>query len=352
VTCLREGRSVRATRGRRVALPKAPARERGGRFACMLWGAAMLFLDDPPEVLPPGTRLAQRYVLGELIGSGAVAQVYRATHEILALPVAIKVLSPACAGMSSVVERFFREARAASAVRHENVIEITDFGETESGRPFMVMEHLEGEDLAATLRRDGPLPWERARPLLLQILAALQAAHDRAVIHRDMKPENVFRTTRMGSDDFVKVLDFGIAKVLEEAGNPANPLTLEGRIIGTPTYMPPEQCLGLPVDARSDVYAVGILGYEMLTGRPPFDSEETSRVLYCHVHEEIPPMVKAAPHVRVPRRAEQVILQALEKHPKDRYASARAFADALLEDVDPREPGLLQSLRGLFRRRR
>jgi serine/threonine protein kinase len=251
----------------------------------------------------------------------------------------------------SVVERFFREARASSAVRHENVVEINDFGESESGRPFMVMELLEGEDLGVTLQREGPLPWDRARPMLLQLLAALEAAHDRAVIHRDIKPENVFRISRMGNDDFVKVLDFGIAKVLADAGSQVQTLTLEGKVIGTPTYMAPEQCVGLPVDARSDLYAVGVLAYEMLTGRPPFDSEEPAQLMFCHVHEDVPAMAMVAPGVRVERRTEQVIGRALRKHPKDRYRSAREFADALLSDVDPREPGLLQSLRGLFGRR-
>jgi serine/threonine protein kinase len=309
------------------------------------------FDDESSDVLPPGTRLAERYVLGELVGGGGMAQVYRGVHEFLGLPVAIKVLTSACAEVPSVVERFFREARASSAVRHENVVEINDFGESESGRPFMVMELLEGEDLGVTLQREGPLPWDRARPILLQLLAALEAAHDRAVIHRDIKPENVFRISRMGNDDFVKVLDFGIAKVLADAGSQVQTLTLEGKVIGTPTYMAPEQCVGLPVDARSDLYAVGVLAYEMLTGRPPFDSEEPAQLMFCHVHEDVPAMAMVAPGVRVERRTEQVIGRALRKHPKDRYRSAREFADALLSDVDPREPGLLQSLRGLFGRR-
>jgi serine/threonine-protein kinase len=305
-----------------------------------------------PDVLPAGTRLAERYVLGELIGSGGVAQVYRGMHETLALPVAIKILTPAFARTPTTVERFLQEARASSKVRHENIVEITDFGETDRGRPFMVMEYLEGEDLAATLRHDGPLSWERARPMLLQILAALQAAHDGGVIHRDLKPENIFRITRMGNDDFLKVLDFGIAKVIREADDPLQSLTLDGRVIGTPAYMSPEQCLGLPVDARSDLYAVGILGYELLTGRIPFDSNEPVRLLFSHVHEEVPPMATAAPSVAVDRRVEAIMRRALQKNPKDRHASARELADALLADVDPEEPGLLQSLRGLFRRRR
>jgi serine/threonine protein kinase len=299
------------------------------------------------HVLPPGTRLAQRYVLGELVGGGGMAQVYRGLHEGLRLPVAIKILTPACMGLPNVVARFLREARAASKVRHDNIVQISDFGETDDERPFMVMEYLEGEDLADTLFREGPLPWKRVRLMLLQILAALHAAHARSVIHRDMKPENVFRVTRLGNEDFLKVFDFGIAKVLGEAGNP---LTLEGSVVGTPTHMSPEQCMGLEVDARSDLYAVGILGYEMLTGRVPFDYDEPTRLLFAHVHEQVPAMADVAPHVWVDRRAEAIIVRALQKRPEDRYASARELAEVLLEDVDPQEPGLLQSLRRSFER--
>ena len=304
---------------------------------------------DAKDVLPPGTRLAQRYTLGELVGGGGMAHVSRGMHDVLRSPVAIKILTPACMGMPTVVARFLREARAASKLRHDNIVGITDFGETDDGRPFMVMEYLEGEDLADTLFREGPLPWKRARLLLVQILAALQAAHDRGVIHRDVKPENVFRVTRLGNADFVKVFDFGIAKVLEEAGNP---LSLEGSVFGTPTHMSPEQCLGQAVDARSDLYAVGILGYEMLTGRVPFDDDEPTRLLHAHVHEPVPLMAVVAPALWVDRRVEALIVRALQKRPDDRYASARDFAEALLEDADPREPGLLQTIRTQLARRR
>jgi len=304
---------------------------------------------DVHDVLPPGTRLSQRYVLGELVGGGGMAQVYRGVHEGLRSLVAIKILTTACTGMPTVVARFLREARAASKIRHDNIVGITDFGETDDGRPFMVMEYLEGENLADTLFREGPLSWERVRPMLVQILAALQAAHDRAVIHRDMKPENVVRITRMGNDDFLKVVDFGIAKVLEEAGGP---LTSEGSVVGTPTHMSPEQCEGLPVDGRSDLYAVGILGYEMLTGRVPFDDDEPTHVLSAHIHQDVPPMAVVSPGVWVDPRVEAIIIRALQKRPDDRYASAWDFAEVLLADVDPHEPGLLQSLRRSFPRRR
>jgi serine/threonine protein kinase len=304
-----------------------------------------------PYVLPPGTRLAKRYVIGELIGDGGMARVYHGVHETIDRAVAIKVLDPEFSRDPSVVVRFLQEARASSKVRHENVVEITDFGETEDGRPFMVMESLEGEELAATLCRDGALPWERARPMLLQILAALQAAHDKGVIHRDMKPENVFRITQMANDDFLKVFDFGIAKVLRDAGSVAQALTLDGQVLGTPAYMSPEQCLGERVDARSDLYSVGIIAFEMLTGILPFEEDDPNQLMFCHVHDPLPPMAAAAPFVDVDPRVEALIVRVLSKDRDERFSSALEFADALLADVDPARSGLLNTLRGLFPRR-
>lgn len=305
------------------------------------------------EVLPPGTVLARRYIVRELIGDGGMAQVYLGEHETIGRPVAIKVLVASLARNPSVVVRFLQEARASSKVRHENVVEITDFGETDNGRPFMVMEYLEGEDLLTTMEREGALPWERARPMLLQMLAALEAAHDQRVIHRDMKPENVFRITRMGNEDFLKVFDFGIAKVLKDADDPAKSLTLDGQLIGTPAYMSPEMCRGERVDGRSDLYSLGILAYQMLTGVLPFsaDDEVPSRLLYCHLHEPVPPMATMAPGIAVEPRVEEIIRRTLAKDRDDRFSSARELADALLADVDPETPGLLKTLRGLFRRR-
>jgi serine/threonine protein kinase len=304
-----------------------------------------------PDQLPPGTRL-DHYVVRERLGGGGMASVYRGEHVTIGRPVAIKVLSRALTSKPSVVVRFLQEAKASSKVRHENVVEVTDFGETQDGRPYMVMEYLEGEPLSATLRREGALPWERARPMLVQLLAALQAAHEHAVIHRDMKPENVFRISRMGSDDFLKVFDFGIAKVLMgDDGNPAKPLTIEGTILGTPAYMSPEQCLGDPVDARSDLYAVGVIAYEMLTGRPPFEGKETSKLLYDQVYTRVPDMSQVAPSLKIDRRVEGLVRRALEKDREDRYATTQEFAEALLAG-ETSSSGLLPMLRGLFRRKR
>ncbi len=303
------------------------------------------------EALAPGTKLARRYVIEKQIGDGGMAQVYRAEHEVIARPVAIKVLSSEFVRVGSVVVRFLQEARASSKVRHENVVEITDFGETEDGRPFMVMEFLEGEDLATTIYRERRIPWERARPMLLQVLAALQAAHDQRVVHRDVKPGNIYRISRMGNDDFIKVLDFGIAKVFRGAEDVAQSLTLDGQVLGTPAYMSPEQCTDAGVDARSDLYSVGCLAYQMLVGRTPFVSDNPLALMAQQIKDTAPPMRTFAPDLVVAPHVEAAIMKALEKRPERRHASAGEFAEALLSDVDPEQPGLLKSLRSMFRRR-
>jgi serine/threonine-protein kinase len=306
-----------------------------------------------PDELPAGTRLADRYVIRKLIGGGGMSQVYLAEHESIARRVAIKILHRERLGQPTVLERFAHEARASSTVQHENVVEVTDFGQTDDGRPFMVMEYLDGEDLGETLIREGPFSWGRARPILLQILAALQAAHDQGVVHRDIKPENVFRISRMGSDDYVKVLDFGIAKVIAQEArtdNLTSPKTLTGHVLGTPAYMAPEQCIGEPVDARTDLYAVGIIAYQMLTGRTPFEGDR-KQVLRAQLYEPVPAMKDVDPSIEVGDKVEAVVRKALAKSPAQRYGSAFEFADALFEDIDLESSTLLPGLRSLFRRR-
>jgi serine/threonine protein kinase len=305
------------------------------------------------DELLPGTRLAERYVIRKLVGNGGMSQVYLAEHDSIARRVAIKILHRELLEKPAVLARFAHEARAASTVQHENVVEVTDFGQTEDGRPFMVMEYLDGEDLGETLIREAPFTWERARPILLQILAALQAAHDQGVIHRDIKPENVFRISRMGSDDYVKVLDFGIAKVV--ARQPADarrgpPKTLAGQVLGTPAYMSPEQAVGDTVDARADLYAVGVIAYQMLTGRTPFEGDRAD-VMRAQVYERVPAMAEVEPGIEVGAKVEAVVRKALAKTPEQRYASAFEFADALFEDIDLESSTLLPGLRSLFRRR-
>jgi serine/threonine protein kinase len=305
-----------------------------------------------PDVLPPGTRLGGRYVVGQLLGGGGMAQVYRGEHETIGRAMAIKVLTRDLTHEPSIVVRFLQEARAASKIHHENVVEVTDFGETADGRPFMVMEYLEGEDLGHTLARVGRLPWDRVQPILLQLLAALQAVHEQGVVHRDIKPENIFLLSRMGSDDFVKVFDFGIAKVLRPDAyggeSVGRSLTIKGQLIGTPPYMSPEQCLGDDVDARADLYTVGVIAYELLTGRTPFESDDPVKILRMHVYEPVPVMAAIAPHVSVDPRVEAIVGRALAKDRDERYSSANELARALLREPPPSSSTLLPGLRAHF----
>ncbi len=306
-------------------------------------------LDPPSSVLSPGTRLAGRYLVGEVIGDGGMAQIYRGRHETIGRAMAIKVLAKSLTKDRQIVERFLQEARAASKIHHENVVEVTDFGETDDGRPFMVMEFLEGEDLADVLAREGWVRWDRAKPILLQLLAALQAIHEQGVVHRDIKPENIFLLSRIGSDHFVKVFDFGIAKVLRgSSGQPAKSLTIKGQLIGTPPYMSPEQCLGESVDARSDLYTVGVIAYELLTGHTPFESENPAKLLRMHVKDPPPPMAEVAPDLPVAASVEAIVRRALAKDRDERFSSANELAKAVLRDTPPSSSTLMPGLRKHF----
>ena len=213
-----------------------------------------------------GVTLLNRYKITKKLGEGGMGTVYLGEHTTIRKKFAIKVLSAEFAHKPDLVERFLQEARAASMISQENVVEITDFGDTPDGSVFFVMEHLRGEDLSDTVKNLGALPWTRVKPIMLQVCNALQAAHDAGIIHRDMKPENCFRITRGSNEDFIKVLDFGIAKVTSDEGEGGKGLTRTGMIFGTPEYMSPEQAQGQKADHRVDVYAAGVIMYELLTG--------------------------------------------------------------------------------------
>ncbi len=268
-----------------------------------------------------GTLLLERYRIISRIGAGGMGVVYLAEHITIRKRCAIKVLSDEYANKPDIVDRFLQEARAASMIAHENVVEITDYGQTPSGSVFFVMEMLQGEDLAGTIEREGSLPWERVQPIILQICRALREAHAVGIIHRDMKPENCFRVERSGTKDFIKVLDFGIAKVTSEEGE-GKGLTKTGMIFGTPEYMSPEQAQGMRVDHRADIYAVGVIMYELLTGRVPFSADTFMGVLTKHMFEVPPAPSAVAPKgVKISRPVEALILKALQKDREHRFGS-------------------------------
>ncbi len=278
-----------------------------------------------------GTLLLDRYRLLKKLGEGGMGTVYLAEHVTIKKRCAIKLLNPEFAHKHDLVERFLQEARAASMIAHENVVEITDFGAAPNGSVFFVMEMLIGEDLAETIKREAPLPWSRVAPIAMQICRALAAAHNKGIVHRDMKPENCFRVERHGNADFIKVLDFGIAKVTSEDPDGAGGrLTSTGMIFGTPTYMSPEQAQGQRVDHRSDIYALGVILYELLTGKVPFSADNFMGILTKHMFDEpVAPSV-AAPHADISLEVEAIVLKCLQKDRAFRFQSMEELSTAIL----------------------
>ena len=280
----------------------------------------------PLTPVSEGDVLADRYRILRRLGKGGMGEVFLGEHLAIERKVAIKTLSSNMVDRPELADRFLKEAKTASRVRHPNIVDITDFGHTDRGAPFFVMEYLEGEDLKSVLRREGALAWPRVREIGLQICAALSAAHAQGVVHRDMKPDNVF-LVRQAAGELVKVLDFGIAKII--TADATQETTQTGVLLGTPEYMSPEQAQDLPLDARSDIYATGVILYRLMTGRVPFQAKSFMTVLHKHIHEPPLPPSKANPTRPISAAQEQVIMTCLAKRPEDRYQSADALAAAL-----------------------
>jgi len=276
-----------------------------------------------------GTTLGGRYYVRRLCGEGAMGRVYEAQHIDIGKRVAIKVLHASFHTSADLVERFRREARAASKIGHANIVDVTDSGTTPDGAFYFVMEFLDGTDLEETIDRDGALPVERALLIAAQITRALEAAHAADVIHRDLKPANIMLVNRKGEDDFVKVLDFGISKDLDLAsGDQHVALTRPDVAIGTPVYMAPEQAAGKPANALTDVYAVGGLLYEMLTGHPPCAGTDAIDVLHRKANEEPAPIGSLRPEL--PAEVQRLVTRALSRAPRDRQPSMSALKDEVL----------------------
>ncbi|MCZ7686643.1 MAG: protein kinase [Sandaracinaceae bacterium] len=270
-----------------------------------------------------GRLLDQRYRITSRLGQGGMGIVYRARHEVLDAAVAIKLLRSDAAGDDEAIERLTREAQAASAIGDEHIVDVRDVGRLEDGSTFVVMELIEGVDLYNVVRR-APLPWTRARHVALQICEALQAAHDRGIVHRDLKLENVLLTMRRGDPDFVKIVDFGIAKVQGTAK-----ITIAGRVIGTPEYMSPEQCMGRTVDHRTDIYSLGVMLYEMVTGTLPFYDDDLAALVRMQIHEKPVPPSRVRGDAELPLAFEAVILRCIAKDPEARFGSMSAVGAAL-----------------------
>ena len=278
----------------------------------------------PSMELQPDTVIDQRYKIIKRIATGGMGEVYRAVHVELGKALALKVMLPELSGDADFVGRFKREAIASSRIGQQNIIDISDFGRTGDGRFYFVMEYVDGKTLIKH-RKEGPFPFQRVVHVGLQIGRALAAAHAAGIVHRDLKPENIMLVQRPGQPDFVKVLDFGIAKVLNNPGTGA--FTAIGSVVGTPQYMCPEQASGTPVDARSDVYSMGLILHELVRGKPTFVGDSAVELMSMQLAAPPPPL--ESPHGPVPRALEQIISQMLQKVPEDRPASMEAVVAAL-----------------------
>ncbi|WP_428263474.1 serine/threonine-protein kinase [Haliangium sp.] len=270
-----------------------------------------------------GEVIGDRFRIMRKIGEGGIGEVFEAEHVYIHKRVALKLLRSHVPSRSEAAQRLHREARATSAIGHPNIVGIEDFGTAEDGQVFLAMEWLVGEPLDARLSR-GPLSLPDAVAIVREVCRGLDAAHRAGVIHRDLKPENIF-LARVPEGEQAKILDFGLAKL--QSGDPK--LTRTGTFVGTPYYIAPEQATGNPVDARADIYAVGVMLYELATGELPFTADTAMGVIHQHITEAPEPPRERAPGRRIPAALEAVVLRCMAKSPGDRYPSVEALAEAL-----------------------
>jgi serine/threonine-protein kinase len=279
-------------------------------------------VEDPfiNRTLPGG------YVILDLVGIGGMGRVYRAEQRMLGRTVAVKVIHPHLLGDESASARFIAEARAASRLNHPHSVAVIDFGKTDDGQLYLVMEFLRGRDLARVAYEEGPLPIRRILDVMRQALAALAEAHHLGIVHRDLKPENIILEPLRSGGDFVKVVDFGLAKIVE---GPRPAITTPGIICGTPDYMAPEQGRGAVIDARADLYSMGIILFQLLTGRLPFEADTPTQVVLMHLSISPPDPRQVSPERNIPEALADAVARTLSKEPDDRWASAADMAQAL-----------------------
>ncbi len=275
----------------------------------------------------PGDVVAGVYRIVELIGEGGMGAVYRVDHLVLGRPMAMKILHPRLATSDETVLRFEREARASSLLTHPHCVNVTDFGVTDAGVSYLCMELLEGVDLFDTLVKCRAFVAERAVRVLDQVLSALGEAHRQGIVHRDIKPENIFLAQTPDGGECAKILDFGIAKIqgLQEGRT----LTSGGTVFGTPEYLAPEQAVGEPADARSDLYSLGVIMYRMLAGRRPFRGRDKRSLLHQQISEAPLPFSQQRTRYEVPEDLERICFKLLAKNKEDRYQSAEDVRAAL-----------------------
>ncbi|MDZ4838136.1 MAG: serine/threonine-protein kinase [Candidatus Melainabacteria bacterium] len=281
---------------------------------------------DPNRDQLIGKIIGGHYVILELIGEGGMSQVYKAKHMLLNRTVAVKYILPKYVYDLPSVKRFQQEAQAATALKHPNVCAVNEFGIDGEGRSYLVMDYIEGVSLAKILDQETKLNVDRALEIFAQVSDGLEHAHSKGVIHRDITPGNIVIVKEIDGSDCVKLVDFGIAKLVKAEGDDKPNLTRTGEIFGTPVYMSPEQCLGRNIDVRSDVYSLGCVLYEAITGSQPFKGESSLEVMMAHVNGDAPTI----PVTMAQARVRNIVEQCMRKDPTARYQSVKDFRDDLL----------------------
>jgi len=284
---------------------------------CQKDGTQLTETDRVDDGVRPAGSVIGSYRLIRLLGEGGMGYVYLAEHTRLGRKVAIKMLRSRYSTNPVAIKRFFREARSVNQINHENIVEITDFIEKEGEDNYYIMELLQGQSVGEIIEQDGYVPLARSLAIITQVCDALAAVHDADIVHRDLKPDNVYLIRRSGRDDFVKLLDFGVAK-LEDPVEAQAHQTAGGAILGTPEYMSPEQASSKAVDYRTDIYALGVIMYEMLTGQQPFTGQSYGELVIKHVTIPPTPPSQLGPPQAIPPEIEELILQCLEKDPEAR----------------------------------
>jgi len=334
----RAAESVRVKLGSAPTIPERPPERPPGPAASTAATAAQPLPLPQPQPQEQqfdsliGTVLAGRYEVVRRIGEGGMGAVYEAKHALIGKRVAVKVLLEKFHAKSDFVARLLQEARLASSIGHQNIVDVTDFGTTDDGRSFVVMEFLDGESLADLERREAPLPIERSLRIARQAASALGAAHAKGIFHRDVKPENLY-LVRRGDADFVKVVDFGISKAVKPGGDDgaeAYRLTHTGLLLGTPLYMSPEQARGdEDLDHRADIWALGVLLYECLTGEVPFRANNYLQIIsQVLTHEPLSPS-RLRPELGIPDAVDAVVMRAMEKDRARRYQTMAELEEDL-----------------------
>lgn len=277
-----------------------------------------------------GKQVAGQFRIVRRIGSGGMGAVYKAEQPEMNRFVAIKILHSKYIDRQDLVARFRREARAMSHLSHPNTAKVFLYGQLEDDACYFVMEYMEGQNLAQTVRAEGPMGPERAIAIMVQVCGALEEAHRAGIIHRDLKPENIFLTKQGGIEDYPKVLDFGLAKVTERQMRPGSMvLTQDGMVFGTPEFMSPEQARGETLDGRSDIYSLGTILFELLTGKLPFQARKAMDYIQCHINDKPLTLDQRSPDRVFPTELQAIMNKVLAKDPKQRFSSASEFANAL-----------------------